>query len=110
MTTHPSETALTASSTAALAGLRVIDLTTRRGHLCGRLLADMGADVIKIEPPSGDEGRTIGPFVDDVVHRERSLFFWFYNLNKRSMMLDLERPRGVEILRELLQSADIVIE
>jgi benzylsuccinate CoA-transferase BbsE subunit len=95
---------------AALAGLRVIDLTSWQGYLCGRLLADMGAYVIKVEPPGGDEGRSIGPFADDVAHRERSLFFWFYNLNKRSMTLDLEHPRGVQILRKLLQSADIVIE
>jgi crotonobetainyl-CoA:carnitine CoA-transferase CaiB-like acyl-CoA transferase len=110
MTKLKADGASEATAPAALAGLRVIDLTTWRGHLCGRLLADMGADVIKVEPPGGDEGRTIGPFVDDVAHRERSLFFWFYNLNKRSMTLDLEHPRGVEILRKLLQSADIVIE
>ena len=58
---------------------------------CGRLLADMGADVIKIEPPGGDDARRIGPFVDDLPHRDRSLFFWFYNLNKRSLTLDLKR-------------------
>jgi len=95
---------------AALAGLRVIDLTTWRGHLCGRLLAGMGADVIKIEPPTGDEGRTIGPFVDGAPNRDRSLFFWFYNLNKRSLTLNLKHPRGVELLLQLAKSADIVIE
>ena len=55
----------------------------------------MGADVIKVEPPGGDEGRAIGPFVDDVAHRDRSLFFWFYNLNKRSLTLDLEAREAV---------------
>ena len=66
----------------ALAGLRVLDLTGHRAQLFGRLLADMGADVIKIEPPAGDDARRIGPFFDDLPHRDRSLFFWFYNLNK----------------------------
>ncbi|MGA2409037.1 MAG: CoA transferase [Candidatus Binataceae bacterium] len=103
-------TIASATPPAALTGLRVLDLTTWRGHLCGRLLADMGADVIKVEPPGGDEGRTIGPFVDDAVHRDRSLFFWFYNLNKRSLTLNLERPRGAELLLKLAKSADIVIE
>ncbi len=94
----------------ALDGLRVLDLTDYRGQLCARLMADMGADVVKIEPPGGDLARQIGPFVDDIPHRDRSLFFWFYNLNKRSLTLDLSTPRGVEILRGLARSADIVIE
>ena len=72
----------------ALAGLRVLDLTDYRAGLAGRLMADMGADVVKIEPPGGDPGRRIGPFVDDRPHRNRSLFFWFYNLNKRAITLD----------------------
>jgi len=100
----------TAGDGMALDGLRVLDLTGLKGHLCGRLLADMGADVIKIEPPAGDPARRIGPFVDDRPHRDRSLFFWFYNLNKRSMTLDLERPEGVAVLRRLAESADVIIE
>jgi benzylsuccinate CoA-transferase BbsE subunit len=110
MATVELKSPLAKTSPAALAGLRVLDLTTWSGHLCGRLLADMGADVIKVEPPGGDEGRAIGPFVDDVANRDRSLFFWFYNLNKRSLTLDLEVERGREILRLLAQSADLVIE
>jgi benzylsuccinate CoA-transferase BbsE subunit len=94
----------------ALAGLRILDLSTYRGQLCGRLLADMGADVIKVEPPGGDEARKIGPFVDDVAHRDRSLFFWFYNLNKRSITIDLKQRRGAELLRRLARGADLVIE
>lgn len=94
----------------ALAGLRVLDLTGYRAHLCARILADMGADVIKVEPPGGDAGRRIGPFVDDNPHRDRSLFFWFYNLNKRSLTLDLSNPQGAEILLNLARSADVVIE
>ncbi len=94
----------------ALAGLRVLDLSDHRAQLAGRLLADMGADVIKVEPPGGDHARTIGPFVDDAPHRDRSLFFWFYNLNKRSLTLDIGNPRGAELFRQLVKSADIVIE
>jgi crotonobetainyl-CoA:carnitine CoA-transferase CaiB-like acyl-CoA transferase len=94
----------------ALNGLRVLDLTDYRAQLCGRLLADMGADVIKIEPPGGDPARRIGPFVDDVPHPDRSLFFWFYNLNKRSITLDLTQQQGTEILLTLAKSADLIIE
>lgn len=94
----------------ALAGLKVLDLTGHRGQLCARLLADMGADVIKVEPPGGDHARRIGPFLDDLPHRDRSLFFWFYNLNKRSLTLDLDDPRGRDILLRLARSADVVIE
>jgi crotonobetainyl-CoA:carnitine CoA-transferase CaiB-like acyl-CoA transferase len=94
----------------ALAGLRVLDLTDLKGHLCARLLADMGADVIKIEPPGGDAARLVGPFVDNRPHRERSLFFWFYNFNKRSLTLDLGHPEGAAILRRLAAGADVVVE
>ncbi len=94
----------------ALAGLRILDLTDRKGAMCGRLMADMGADVIKIEPPGGDSARRIGPFLDDLPHPDRSLFFWFYNLNKRSMTLDIGRARGADLMRALVRSADVVIE
>ena len=98
------------SEPSALAGLRVLDLTDLKGHLCARLLADMGADVIKIEPPGGDGARNVGPFVDNRPHSDRSLFFWFYNLNKRSMTLDLRHPEGAALLRRLAEGADVVIE
>jgi len=94
----------------ALSGLRVLDLADYRAHLCGRLLADMGADVIKVEPPTGDSARRIGPYVNDTPHPDRSLFFWFYNLNKRSLTLDLMDPEGREILLALAKSADLIIE
>ncbi len=93
-----------------LTGLRVLDLTDHKGALCGRILADMGADVIKIEPPGGDAARRIGPFLDDVPHRDRSLFFWFYNLNKRSVTLDLSCPQGTGIFARMAAAADLVIE
>lgn len=94
----------------ALNGLRVLDLTDYRAQLCGRLLADMGADVIKVEPPGGDSARRVGPFVDNSPHPDRSLFFWFYNLNKRSMTLDLGQDEGRAILLRLAKSADLIIE
>jgi crotonobetainyl-CoA:carnitine CoA-transferase CaiB-like acyl-CoA transferase len=95
---------------AAMAGLRVLELTDQKGSLCGRLLADMGADVIKVEPPGGDPSRRIGPFLDDQPHPDRSLFFWFYNLNKRGMVLDYTSPAGAELLLRMVDNADIVIE
>jgi benzylsuccinate CoA-transferase BbsE subunit len=94
----------------ALSGLRVLDLTDYRAQLCGRLLADMGADVVKVEPPGGDSARRLGPFVNDLPHPDRSLFYWFYNLNKRSMTLDLAHNEGREIFLQLADSADLIIE
>src|SRR5438105_4291736 len=95
---------------AALAGLRVLDLADYRGSLCSRLMADMGADVIKLEPPGGDAARRIGPFLNDIPHPDRSLFFWFYNLNKRSLTLDIAQSQGAELLLSLAKSADLLIE
>ncbi|MFZ0889355.1 MAG: CoA transferase [Candidatus Binataceae bacterium] len=94
----------------ALAGLKVLDLSTHRGALCARILADLGADVIKVEPPDGESGRRLGPFLNDLPHRDRSLFFWFYNLNKRSLTLDYTNPRGAEMFRKLAHCADVVVE
>jgi benzylsuccinate CoA-transferase BbsE subunit len=95
---------------AALNGLRVLDLTDYRAQLCGRLLADMGADMIKVEPPGGDTARRIPPFLDGTPHPDRSLFFWFYNLNKRSITLNITQSQGAEILLALAKSADLIIE
>src|SRR5262249_15441704 len=94
----------------ALSGLRVPDLSDYRAQLCGRLLADMGADVIKVEPPGGDAARRNGPFVDDAPPPDRSLFFWFYTLNRRAMTLDITQRQGTQILLKLAKSADLVIE
>ena len=66
---------------------RVLDLTDERGFICGRMLADLGADVIKIEPPGGDPCRNIGPFYHDVPDPERSLHWFAYNANKRGINL-----------------------
>jgi benzylsuccinate CoA-transferase BbsE subunit len=94
----------------ALADLRVLDLTDLKGALCAKLFGDMGADVIKVEPPSGDPMRDIGPFLDGIPHRERSLLFWFYNTSKRGITLDLSQPAGQEVCQKLAAQVDVVVE
>jgi crotonobetainyl-CoA:carnitine CoA-transferase CaiB-like acyl-CoA transferase len=94
----------------ALTGVRVIELAGPEGEWCGKLLADMGAEVIKVEAPSGSASRAIGPFVDDQPHPERSLFFWHYNTSKRSVTLNMEGEEGRRLLRRLLDSADVFLE
>ena len=89
---------------------RVLDLTNERGFLCGRVLADLGADVIKIERPGGDPSRSIGPFYHDIVHPEKSLYWFAFNGNKKSITLDIERTDGQEILKKLIKTADVLIE
>ena len=70
-----------------LTGLRVLELTGEHAQFCGKLMADLGADVIKIEPPGGQETRNVGPFLNDEEHPERSLYFWHYNTSKCFVML-----------------------
>jgi crotonobetainyl-CoA:carnitine CoA-transferase CaiB-like acyl-CoA transferase len=89
---------------------RVLDLTNRNGHLCGRILADLGADVVKIERPGGDPDRRIGPFYKQVPNRERSLLWLAYNTNKRGVTLNLDSGDGRQILRKLIREADFLIE
>src|SRR5919206_1361727 len=89
---------------------RVLDLTNEFGELAGRILADLGADVIKIEPPAGDPSRWRPPFYADRADRESSLPWWASNLNKRSMVLNLESPAGQSTFRELVETADFVLE
>ena len=77
-----------------LAGLRVLELADEKGQFCGKLLGDLGADVVKIEPPGGEPNRHVGPFLDDIPHPERSLSFWHYNTSKRGITLNLETADG----------------
>ena len=100
----------TPAPTGPLAGLRVIELATHIGQWCGKLMADLGADVIKVEPPGGVEERRVGPFYRDEPHPERSLYFWHYNTSKRSVVLDLEHPQGRPVFRRLVDSADVLLE
>src|SRR6185312_3781900 len=96
--------------TGPLTGYRVLDVAGPLGLHCTKLLADMGADVIKIEPPSGEASRRIPPFKDDIPHPETSLYFLHFNTNKRSITLDLESADGRAIFLELVRKADVVIE
>jgi benzylsuccinate CoA-transferase BbsE subunit len=94
----------------ALSGLRVLDLTGRAGGYCGLLLANLGAEVILIEPPGGDPMRREGPFKDDQPDREQSLSFAAYHTNKRGIVLDLEIEEDRNTLRALARTADVLIE
>jgi crotonobetainyl-CoA:carnitine CoA-transferase CaiB-like acyl-CoA transferase len=93
-----------------LGALRVVDLTDHRGLLCGQILADLGADVVQVEPPGGSPARRLGPFARDVADPERSLFWWAYARNKRGVTLALDRPDGRALFRRLVAGADVVIE
>ena len=95
-----------------LDGVRVVEYgSSISGPYCSKMMADMGADVIKVEPPFyGDEARIHGPFPGDVPDRERSGLFLFLNSNKRGISLDPGNPAGRGILLELLRWADVFVE
>ncbi|MFC1861308.1 CaiB/BaiF CoA transferase family protein [Chloroflexota bacterium] len=93
-----------------LSPYRVLDLTDDKGLLCGKLLADLGADVIKIEKPGGDSARSLGPFYHDRADPEKSLFWFAFNTGKRGITLDVETADGKEIFKRLVADADFVIE
>ena len=94
----------------ALAGRRVLELADEKGVYCGKLLADMGADVIKIERPGGDATRDIPPFWGGERHPERGLFFLYTNTSKRGVTLDIRRAEGQGLFRRLAETADLVLE
>ena len=93
-----------------LSPYRVLDLTGQGGLLCGKILADLGADVIQVEPPGGSTSRNIGPFYQDDVHPEKSLFWWSYAANKRGITLDVATSDGRALLLKLVAGADFLIE
>lgn len=93
-----------------LSSYRVLDLTDDGHQLCGQILADLGADVILVEPPGGAVTRARGPFAGGVADPNKSLGFWAFNRNKRSVTLDLDSEAGCERLRALAVSADVLIE
>ena len=93
-----------------LEGIRVLDLADEKASFCSKLLADMGASVIKIERPGGDPSRKIGPFLGDSSHPERSLFFFHNNTNKLGITLNLEHIEGKKIFSRLVERADIMVE
>ena len=94
-----------------LAPYRVIDFTDERGVLAGQMLADLGADVIQVEPPSGSSGRRLAPFFRQAGSSPaRSIFWAAYTRGKRGVTCDLAHPRGRELAQRLIRSADFVFE
>ena len=93
-----------------LNGLRMLDLTDEKGALCGKIFADMGAEVIKVEPPQGCPTRKIPPFLDDEPGLEHSLHFLAFQAGKRSVTLNLECADGRELLRQLVKRSDFLVE
>ena len=89
---------------------RVLDLTGHLGFLTGRIFGDLGADVIKIEPPGGDAARRMPPFLSNGNGSSQSLYWLAYNANKRGITLDLKDAKGREIFRRLARQADFIIE
>jgi crotonobetainyl-CoA:carnitine CoA-transferase CaiB-like acyl-CoA transferase len=88
----------------------VLDLTDERGELASMVLGDLGADVIKIEPPQGSPSRRLPPFLEDAPEPERSLRYFAFNRNKRGVTLDLSRDPGRQALISLVKKADFVVE
>lgn len=93
-----------------LSPYRVLDLTRGDDHFCGKILADLGADVVKIEPPGGDPTRNIGPFYHDIPDPEHSLTWWAFNTNKLGITMDIETAEGKEAFKRLASHAHFVIE
>ena len=95
---------------AMLSPYRVLDLTDEQATLCGKLFADLGAEVIKLEPPGGDRDRLKGPFYRDERDPEKSLHWFAYNTGKKSVTLDLVSEAGRDLFRRLVTTADFLIE
>ncbi len=98
------------AETGVLSPYRVLDLTEELGPLCAKILADLGADVIKVERLGGDPSRWRGPFAQNQRHSDRSLSWAAYNANKRSITLDLETSAGRQQLGQLARASDFLIE
>src|SRR5262249_16884043 len=95
---------------APLSPYRVIDLTDEIGWWCGRILADLGADVIKVEPPGGDPGRRKGSFYGAEPDPAKNLSWFAGNASKRGITLDVGAHKGRDLLRRLAQRADFLLE
>lgn len=93
-----------------LSGFRMLDLADEKGALCGKIFADLGADVIKLEPPAGCSTRRIPPFLDDRPGADRGLYFLAYQAGKRSATLNLESPDGRALLEKLVRKSDFLVE
>ena len=95
---------------APLTGVRVVELASDHAAFAGKLLGDLGADVIVVEPPGGHGSRAYEPFVADEPGVERSLWWWYYNTSKRGVVLDLENQVDAATFRRLVETADVVLE
>ena len=93
-----------------LDGVKVLDLTEERGLYAGKMMADFGADVIKIENPKGSKSRRIGPFKKDSPGLENSLYFINFNTNKKGITLNIDSPVGKDVFKQLVRRSDVVIE
>jgi CoA:oxalate CoA-transferase len=98
------------NATQLLPGYRVLDLTSSIGALCGKLLGDLGMDVVKVEPPGGDAARSEPPFANGHAHREGSLRFAYLNAGKRSVTLDITKASGQKLLLDLVARTDVIVE
>ena len=96
--------------TSALDGITVLELCGERGQLMGKLMGDMGARVIKVEPIGGSDTRAIGPFKDDQINKNQSLYFWANNTSKESIEVDITSQEGIEIIKSLSKICDVVFE
>src|SRR6476646_6880227 len=102
---------MTQSDEPALHGIRVLDLTTQRAEMAGRMLAELGAEVLKLEPPGGAEARRIGPFDENEgPYTGASLYWATVGMGKHSAVVDMATPEGQQTVRELAKRADVLIE
>jgi crotonobetainyl-CoA:carnitine CoA-transferase CaiB-like acyl-CoA transferase len=94
----------------SLSGVRVVEVASDHAALAGKMMADLGAEVILVEPRGGHGSRSYGPFVDDEPDSERSLWWWYYHTSKLGVVLDLDDPRDAERFRRLAATSDVVLE
>ena len=94
----------------ALTGTRIVEIASERLAYAGKLMGDMGAEVILVEGPGGDPSRDHPPFMEEAASEQESLYWWHYNTSKRAVVLDLERPAAREAFKKLIETADMLIE
>lgn len=93
-----------------LGGVRVLEVGAELGEYCGKILAGLGADVVRVEPKGGEITRSYGPFYHDEAHPDRSLYFWHYNFGKRGIELDLDDPADQDSFHRLAEAADVILD
>src|SRR5437763_17141419 len=100
-----------ADATGPLQGIRVVDLSEAvAGPFCTKLLGDFGADVIKVERPGGDPARGMGPHAEQPDRDDAGGLFLHVNTNKRGVVVDVHRPGGAAVVRDLVAAADVLVE